>query len=71
MRSNLIEFRKKLGLTQEEFGLLFHKSKQYIWFVEKGKRQGSAEMWMLLAIKFDLSLEELKKLMEVKSIENA
>lgn len=65
MRNNLIEFRKKIGLSQEELGDLVNKKKQYVWFVEHGKRQGSADFWLSIQRIFKLSFEEIDKLMEV------
>lgn len=65
MRNDLIALREKLGMTQEELGALFGKKKSYICLVETAKRKGDAEFWVDLGIKFNLSLEELKKLMVV------
>lgn len=65
MRNNLIEFRKKIGLSQAELGSLVDKKKQYVWFVEQGKRRGSADFWLSIQRIFKLSFEELDKLMEV------
>ncbi|MBP3920805.1 MAG: helix-turn-helix transcriptional regulator [Bacilli bacterium] len=70
MRSDLIEFRHRLGLTQEEFAKLFKKNKQYQNNVEKGKRKGSAEYWLLIQKKFKLTNETTLDLMEVTSNEN-
>ena len=65
MRNNLIEFRKKIGMSQEELGSLANKKKQYVWFVEQGKRKGSVDFWLSIQKKFKLSFEEIDKLMEV------
>lgn len=65
MRNNLIEFRHKLGLTQEEFGNMFKQSRGQWCNIEVGRKKGSAEMWLELGNKFDLTVKELKKLMEV------
>ena len=65
MRNNLIEFRKKIGLSQTELGALVDKKKQYVWFVEQGKRKGSADFWLSIQRTFKLSFEEIDKLMEV------
>lgn len=65
MRSNLKEFRKKLGLTQEEMGLLVNKRTKGQWCnIEAGKRNFSAEDIVELGIKFNLSAKELKRMME-------
>lgn len=65
MRNNLVGFRHKLGLTQEEMGGLFNLNRQQWCNIELGTRKGSAVMWVNLGIKFNLTLKELKKLMEV------
>ena len=69
MRSNLIEFRFQLGLTQTEFAGLFNKDRQYQNNIEKGRRKGSADYWLGIMAKFNLTLEAIKKLKEVSSNE--
>ena len=70
MRSNLIEFRNQLGFTQTEFAELFSVDKQYQSNVEKGKRKGSADYWLRIMEKFNLTCEKINKLREVSSNEN-
>lgn len=65
MRNELIALREKIGMTQTEMGALFGKKRSYICLVETAKRKGDPEFWIDLGIKFNLSLEELKKLMVV------
>ena len=65
MRNNLVAFRKKLGFTQEEMSALFGKKPKYWCFLELGQRKGDPELWVGLQIKFNLTAEETKKLMEV------
>lgn len=65
MRSNLIALRKELGLTQKEFGLLFKKSSQHISNIENNRENGSTDMWLDIGLKFNLSVKQVKKLMEV------
>ncbi len=65
MRNNIVEFRKKIGLTQEEMGALVDKSRNYWCLIETGRIKGEPEMWLDLQIKFNLTAEETKKLMEV------
>lgn len=69
MRENLINFRKKLGLTQNEMAKMFNLTKGTWCNIEKGRNTGKAKMWIDLADKFKLSNEETKKLMEVSSNE--
>lgn len=66
MRHNLIDFRNKLGLTQHQMGSLFGVSKEHWCNIEHGRLTGKAEVWIELGLRFNLSLKELKKLMEVK-----
>lgn len=65
MRNDLIEFRKQLGLTQEEFALLFNKDRQYQNNIEKGRRKGSADYWLGIMEKFNLTFEKINSLREV------
>ena len=65
MRSYLREFRLKLGFTQEEMGRLINKSRSQYCNIEKGVRNLSAEEIVLIAIKFNLTPKEQKKLLEV------
>ena len=65
MRNNLIEFRKKVGLTQEEMGSLVKCSRYQYCNVEAAKREGSPDMWLDIGILFNLSVQQLKKLREV------
>lgn len=65
MRNNLIEFRHKLGFTQQQMGALVGKKRGYWCFLESGQRKGDPEMWVNLAIKFNLTAIQLKELMEV------
>ncbi len=71
MRNNLTEFRHKLGLTQEEFAGLFNTDRQYQNNVEKGRRTGSADYWLGIMGKFNLTYLELIKLKEVSTNETA
>lgn len=71
MRSNLTEFRLKLGLTQEEFAGLFNTDRQYQNNVEKGRRKGSADYWLGIMGKFNLTYLELIKLKEVSTSEQS
>lgn len=66
MRSNLTAFRKMLGLTINETAKMVGLSTSNWCNIEKGRCKGTADMWINLGIKFGLSLEELKDLMEVK-----
>ncbi len=65
MRNKLVEFRQKLGLTQEEIGALVGKSRVYWCLIETGRMKGSPEFWINLQIKFNLTAKETIKLMEV------
>lgn len=65
LRSNLKEFRLKLGFSQEEIGKLFGLNRQMYHCIENGERQGSAKFWLLLQKKFNLSNKETLDLMEV------
>ena len=65
MRSNLKEFREKLGFTQEEIGKMFNLTRQQWNNIELAKNKGSGEFWLTLQKKFNLSNTETLKLMEV------
>ena len=66
MRNNLISFRQTLGLTQEEMAkVISKKSKQQWCNIEMGRRNLTAEEIVELGIRFNLSPEEQKKLLEV------
>ena len=65
MRSNLKEFRSLIGLTQTEMAELVGLTKSTWCNSEKGRNTGTVEMWLDLATRFKLSIEELKQLMEV------
>ncbi len=66
MRNNLIEFRHKIGLTQEEMASLINQKSRQQWCnIEAGKRNLTAEEIVEIGIKFNLSPKELKRLMEV------
>lgn len=65
MRSNLREFRKLIGFTQSEMADLVGLKKSTWCNIEKGRNTGTVEMWLDIATKFKLSIEELKQLMEV------
>lgn len=69
MRNNLIEFRWQLGLTQAEFAELFNKDRQYQNNIEKGRRKGSADYWIKIQKKFNLTNEKTLNLMEVTTDE--
>ena len=66
MRSDLTAFRKMIGLTQDEMAHIAGLAKSTWCNIEKGRCNGTAEMWINLGVKFGLSLETLKRLMEVK-----
>ena len=65
MRNNLKEFRRKLGLSQEEMGAMFNLTRQQWCNIESGQRKGSGEFWVRLQKKFGLTADETLKLMEV------
>lgn len=65
MRSNLKEFRSLIGLTQTEMAELVGLTKSTWCNIEKGRNTGTVDMWLDIATKFKLSIEELKQLMEV------
>lgn len=65
MRSNLKQFRRLVGLTQTEMAELVGLTKSTWCNIEKGRNTGTVEMWLDLATRFKLSIEELKQLMEV------
>jgi DNA-binding XRE family transcriptional regulator len=65
VRSNLKKFRRLVGLTQTEMAELVGLTKSTWCNIEKGRNTGTAEMWVDLATRFKLSIEELKELMEV------
>lgn len=66
MRNNLIELRHKIGLTQEEMARLINQKSRQQWCnIESGKRNLTAEEIVEIGIKFNLSLVELKQLLEV------
>ena len=65
MRNDLIKFRKALGLNQGDFGMLFGLSKNQVCWIETNRVKGKPEFWIELGIKFDLTLAQLKELMEV------
>lgn len=65
MRNNLVELRHNLGLTQEEMAKLVNCTRGQWCNIEKARRQGSADMWLLLGTKLNLTLEEIQKLKEV------
>lgn len=65
MRSNFVVFIKELGLTQNEFGLIFNKSKQHINNIAHNRSDGSIDLWLDIGIKFNLSVKQLKELREV------
>ena len=65
MRNNLIALRNKWGLTQTEMGAMFGKKKGYWCFLETAKREGDPDLWLDIGIKFNLTLQEIKKLREV------
>lgn len=67
MRNNLIDFRKKLGMTQDEFGEMFNLNKQQVSFIENGKRKGSPEFWLEVQKKFNLTNSETIELMVVQN----
>ena len=64
-RENLIEFRKKIGMTQKEMGALFKLTESQWSRVESNDRKGNAELWLSLQKKFNLTVDETLKLMEV------
>lgn len=66
MRSNLTEFRKKLGLTLTEMAEIVGLATSTWCNIEKGRSTGTANMWIKLGATFELTLEELINLMEVK-----
>lgn len=66
MRSNLTKFRKMLGLTQNEMAEMVGLTKSTWCNIEKGRSKGKLDMWITLSVKFNLSLEELINLQEVK-----
>lgn len=66
MRNNLIKLRHDLGLTQEEMAKLLNQKNRQRWCnIELGRRKLTAEEIVELGIKFNLSPEEQKKLLEV------
>lgn len=65
MRNNLINFRKRLGMNQEEFGSLVNLTKQKISNLETGRKQGTGEEWIKIQLFFNLTPTETLKLMEV------
>ena len=65
MRNNLINFRKKLGMNQEEFGSLLNLTKQKVSNLETNRKQGTGEEWIKIQILFNLTPEQTLNLMEV------
>lgn len=65
MRSNLVAFRKELGLTQEEMADMFSRSKQYWCNLEKGREKGNADLWLDIGVKFNLTAKQVQKLREI------
>lgn len=63
-RRNLIEFRKKIGMTQKEMGKLFRLTESQWSRVESNDRKGNAVFWLSLQKKFNLTVDETLKLME-------
>lgn len=59
------QLREKLGFTQEEFGELFNLSRQQYNSIEKGNRKGSAEFWLSVQKRFNLTNEETLHYMEL------
>lgn len=65
MRNNLIELRNAIGFTQTEMAKLVGCTRGQWCNVENGSREGSADMWLKLAIILGLSVEQTIKLKEV------
>jgi DNA-binding XRE family transcriptional regulator len=69
MLNNLINFRKKLGFTQEEMAKVIKKTRQHYCNIEKGRIKGTADTWFAIQKKFNLSNEETLNLREVQPVE--
>lgn len=65
IRRNLIEFREKIGMTQKEMAALFGLSHCQWSCIETNDRKGNAVFWLSLQKKFNLTVDETLKLMEV------
>jgi putative transcriptional regulator len=58
-KNKVKEYRKKLGLTQEDLADVVNVTRQTILFVEKGKYVPSLELALKLAKLFRCSVEDL------------
>lgn len=65
MRSNLIKLRKDVGLNQDEMSKIAEVSRAQYCNMEAGKRNGSADAWLKIGLKFNLTIQQLEKLKEV------
>jgi DNA-binding XRE family transcriptional regulator len=65
MRSNLVKLRKDVGLNQDEMSKIAGVSRSQYCNIEAGNRNGSADAWLKIGLKFNLTIQQLEKLKEV------
>ena len=61
MENRVEEFRKQMGLKQDEFAQAIKVSRQTVSSIENGKYNPSLELAFTIADFFDKSIEEIKK----------
>lgn len=71
MLNNLIEFREKVGFTQAEMAVVIGTTRQNYCNIEKGRVKGTADAWIAIQKKFNLSVEQIERLREVATSERA
>lgn len=64
MRNHVLEFRKKLGYSQDKLAELLGVSRQTVISIEKGKYNPSLPLAMIIAEIFNTNVEEVFTLEE-------
>lgn len=66
-RQNLLEFRKKRDMTQQEFADVMGVERTRYQNIEAGNREGTMEFWQKLQAAFSVPDEELWHLTQKKA----
>ena len=69
MRTNLIQCRQELGLTQEQVARKVGITLRTYAHFERGTTKGSCETWLAIEDVFGISMRELRKNFDENGIE--